>query len=94
MLEEVLSRVNLIISVEGSRRISRENLDFMFEKYQLSKEDQEKVLTYCQEQRIQIFQDSLIPAKSAENETPVEPVEKKEAPVKKEKKGFFARLFG
>lgn len=92
MLQEVLSRIDLIISVQGSRKISKENLEFMFEKYELSDEECEQVFNYCREKRIDIFEDSLIPGNNVEEETQVEKQEEK-APEPK-KKGFLARLFG
>lgn len=90
MLEEVLSRIELIIACEGSRKISQENLEFLFEKYQLSEEDREKALKSCEEKRIAIFRESTDADKAKViEEAPQESEEKKP-----EKKGLFARLFG
>ncbi len=97
MINEVLSRVDLIISVEGSRRISRENLQFLFDKYELSEEDREKVLDTCKEKGILIFQESNEPTKSYADEIETETSEnagsEKEEGQEKKKQGFFARLF-
>lgn len=106
MLKEVISRVNLIIAVEGSRKISRENLEFMFAKYQLSEEDKEAVLTYCKENRITVFQESSVPINTRPNvqESREDEESAKTGPATKAKSdsnaqpakkgGFFARLFG
>lgn len=102
MLSEVLSRVDLIIAVEGSRKISKENLDFLFEKYELSQEDREKVNQYCRDKGILIFSESSAPKlespavkkeSSADSEGISEKLSKGEEQEPK-KKGFFAKLFG
>ncbi|MCQ2510236.1 MAG: hypothetical protein MJ116_07195 [Lachnospiraceae bacterium] len=106
MLNEVLSRIDLIVSCQGSRKISRENLEFMFEKYELSQEDREKVLESCKEKHIVVFRESK------DSDLPVRTVDRGEAKEnsaeqqaasgsddsanaeKPAKKGFFKKLFG
>lgn len=103
MLNEVLSRIDLIISCQGSRKISRENLEFLFEKYELSQEDREKVLESCKEKQIVIFReskDSDLPVKtvsrgeSSENSTQQPASDDTANAEKPVKKGFFRKLFG
>lgn len=100
MLEEVISRVNLIIAVEGSRKISKENLEFMFAKYQLSDEDKEAVLAYCKDNRIAVFQESSAPlnmagtnAEEAETAEEATQMDTSASAQPAKKGGFFARLF-
>lgn len=90
MLEEVLSRIELIIACEGSRKISQENLEFLFDKYQLSEEERETVLGSCKEKRIAIFREST----DADKAKVIEEAQQVKGEKKPEKKGFFSRLFG
>ena len=96
MVQEVIDRVELVISVQGGRRISMENLEFMFEKYELTDEQRQQVLDYCEKRQIKVYRESSIPADFSASRNKVEKSDEKvqEAPVKKEKKSFFGRLFG
>ena len=91
MVEEVLQRIDLIVMVGGSRRISNENLTFLFDKYELSEEEREEVIASCKEKRITIFDETPASAR-------VTVKKEEEAPVKEEtpapKKGLFGKLFG
>ncbi|MDO4617193.1 MAG: hypothetical protein Q4B03_07025 [Lachnospiraceae bacterium] len=105
MLEEVLSRVDLIIAVEGSRRISSENLQFLFDKYELSQEDRETVLKSCKAKGIVIFQESTASNRQTQESSTTDrqtqessttdrkKQETQESEAEQERKGFFARLF-
>ncbi len=95
MLEEVLSRIDLIIAVEGRRRISRENLTFLFNKYELSEEERSQVLQCCRDRQIELFDESTaVPAAGSEEQQEQENSVRKLEAEPAGKKGFFARLFG
>lgn len=85
-MNEVIERVDLIVSVQGSRRISLENLQFLFNKYDLSETDREAVLEHCRTAGITVFEE-LTPE---EREPKTSPTPEVPAP----KKSLFARLFG
>lgn len=82
-MNEVMERVELIVSVQGSRRISSESLQFLYDKYELPEEERQAVLAFCRERGIAVF-DELTP----EEKAPAP----KAAPAPK--KSFFARLLG
>lgn len=93
MMNEVINRIDLIIAVAGSRRISRENLQFLFDKYELSEEEREKVLKHCEEKQIALFDESSVSSEQPEEQTE-DSSDPKQEPEQPEGKGFFAKLFG
>jgi len=85
MIDEVKQRIEIIISVQGTRELSQENLVFLFDKYTLSPEERDELLQYCRERQIRLYSeldsDETVPAAPEEAE-------------RTQKRGFFARLFG
>lgn len=97
-MNEVLDRVRLIIAVEGSRRISQENMEFLFEKYDLPEEERQQVLEECKKMGVTLFRESaqvtVKPEETKEEAAEDAPSKKTETAQPKKKKGFFSRLFG
>lgn len=84
-MNEVIERIDLIVSVQGSRRISLENLIFLFDKYELKEEERQQVMEHCRQEHITVYEE--LPASERE------PKAEKPAELPK-KKSFFSRLFG
>jgi len=93
MVKEVKERVELIVSVQGSRRISQQNLDFLYEKYELDPEARQQVQDFCAERGITIFDEEGAGA-LGDSVAAVEAAEVNAAKPAPTKKGLLARLFG